>query len=60
MTVVVPTLVTSHPWQEPLHNQLKYALAVSMLGRPDGGRYLCFDVGGRLSGRVRLRRAGSP
>jgi amino acid transporter len=35
VTVVVPTLVTRHPWQEPLHNQLEYALAVSLLGRPD-------------------------
>ncbi len=35
VTVVVPTLVTRHPWQEPLHNQLEYALALSLLGRPD-------------------------
>ena len=34
VTVVVPTLVTRHPWQEPLHNQLEYALALSLLGRP--------------------------
>jgi len=35
VTVVLPTLVTRHPWQEPLHNQLEYALALSLLGRPD-------------------------
>jgi amino acid transporter len=35
VTVVIPTIVTTHVWQEPLHNQLEYALTVALFGRPD-------------------------
>jgi hypothetical protein len=48
VTVVMPVLATCHPWQEPLHNQLEYALA--LLGRPDVVVTSGVDTGGRLSG----------
>jgi amino acid transporter len=33
VTVVIPTVVPEHIWQEPLHNQLEYALSLALLDK---------------------------
>jgi hypothetical protein len=33
VTVVVPTLMTKHLWEESLHNQLEYALTIALIGQ---------------------------
>jgi amino acid transporter len=35
VTVVIPTIVPAHVWQDPLHNQLEYALSLAFLGKPN-------------------------
>jgi hypothetical protein len=35
VTVAIPTIVPAHVWQEPLHNQLEYALSLALLGKPN-------------------------
>ena len=35
VTVVIPTVVPAHPWEEPLHNQLEFALSLALLGKPN-------------------------
>jgi hypothetical protein len=35
VTVVIPTIVPAHLWQEPLHNQIEYALSLALIGKPN-------------------------
>ncbi len=35
VTVAIPTIIPAHIWQEPLHNQLEYALSLALLGKPN-------------------------